>query len=106
MLLIDILKEAIVIAKEKRKQYNISKEWFNIALAYNRIHTYSSSMPEAKWMCPMCHTIHESYEHSLFTGLQFPKCCVYQAGPRLDKEYATDISNIKRLNKPTERHKL
>lgn len=105
MLIIDILKEAITIAKEKRKQYNNSKEWFNTALAYNRIHTYSS-ISDAKWMCPMCHTIHVSYENSVFTGLQFPKCCEYPAGPRLDKEYATNISKIRHLNKPTERYKL
>lgn len=51
-MLIDILKEAVTIAKEKRKQYNINKNWFNAALEYNSIHMYSS-VTQSKWMCPM-----------------------------------------------------
>lgn len=104
MFIADFIKEAYKLAKEKQDQKRISKEWFDTALAYNKIHTYTSKI-ESKWMCPMCHKIHDSHRFSPFTGLQFPACCEYPEGPRLDKEYATDI-NPKPLIKPTERYKL
>jgi len=104
IIFIDVLYEAYKLAKEKNRQHQISKDWFNVALEYNKIHTYSSR-DKSKWMCPMCHKIHDSYEFSPFTGLQFPACCEYPKGNRLDKEYATSISNIKYIEKPTKRYK-
>jgi len=71
IIFIDTIIEAYKLAKEKNNQHQISKNWFNAALEYNKIHTYSSRVG-AKWMCPMCHKIHDSDRFSPFTGLQFP----------------------------------
>ncbi len=35
------------------------------------------------WMCPECNQIHHPMEDSVFTGLQYPKCCSTPAGDRL-----------------------
>lgn len=104
MIILDIIKEAYKIANNRDIEKKNTRNWFNVALAYNKIHTYSSHI-HGKWMCPMCHTIHECDDYSAFTGLQYPKCCDYPAGHRLDSEYATDVNNIKPLKKPTERYK-
>ena len=103
-MIIDLLKEAYTVVKERRKQKKISKMWFDAALAYNTLHTYSSRT-DGEWMCPMCHTIHPAGNFSPFTGIQYPKCCDYPEGHRIDKDYATDI-NFNMFDKPTERYKL
>lgn len=35
------------------------------------------------WMCPECNTIHHPYACSVWSGVQYPKCCSTEQGHRL-----------------------
>lgn len=35
------------------------------------------------WMCPLCNKIHHPKSNSVFSGLQYPRCCDYPEGERL-----------------------
>lgn len=35
------------------------------------------------WMCPECNQIYHPYESTVFSGLQYPKCCHTPQGNRL-----------------------
>lgn len=35
-----------------------------------------------RWMCPTCNAVHAPLSNSVFSGLQYPACCVYATGPR------------------------
>jgi hypothetical protein len=63
---------------------------FHHALVFNRVCTHRRIAP--CWMCPTCHSIHDAIATNKFTGLQYPACCTFAAGHRLDKEHATGIS--------------
>jgi hypothetical protein len=58
------------------------------ALAFNRVETFTR-LSRAQWMCPRCNKIHKAIGTSPFTGLQFPACCVFDEGGRLDKGHCT-----------------
>lgn len=59
------------------------------ALAFNRDSAYSWSHP--RWMCPSCNAIHNSTGTSAWSGLQYPACCDFPAGGRLEKRFATGV---------------
>jgi hypothetical protein len=65
------------------------RAYFRRALAFNRRYTYRTRNPQ--WMCPTCHGIHNPYATSAFSGLQYPECCGFEAGHRLDRRHATGL---------------
>lgn len=72
-------------AKERAKRAR-----FNAALAFNKIHTYTWQS-KGQWMCPTCNRVHLLCGTSPFSGLQFPECCEFPQGHRLDRAFATGV---------------
>lgn len=108
-MLIDILREAYKIAKEKRKLAVEKAERKNIAKTFNDLYTYripwqnknNERMTKGTalwdlyplaghaWMCPDCNKIHLAEECSSMSGLQYPRCCNTGAGHRLYHDIRT-----------------
>lgn len=102
-MILDILREAIKITKEKRRIAKEAAERANVARVFNDLFTYrirwDTSTDERiekgtamwdifpkkgfAWMCPECNKVHLADECSVMSGLQFPGCCSTGAGHRL-----------------------
>lgn len=71
----------------------LRKQRFEIALAFNRHYTFSGTRPlGGLWRCPSCSKIHQCASTSSISGRQFPSCCEFGFGHRLDKRHATGLS--------------
>ena len=99
--MIQVFKEAWRISKENRINKKDAKNKALIAKLFNDRYTYKNiyvkGMPVLigsamwgilpsngnAWMCPDCNHIYHPTECSVFTGLQYPKCCKTPAGHRL-----------------------
>lgn len=94
--MIQILQEAWRLYREKKRNAAREKLFFDVALAFNRVHTYQGT--NGKWMCPKCHRVHDSINAAdpmsiYLTGRQYPACCDFPEGHRLNfafAGYATD----------------
>lgn len=86
-----IWREAFKLAAKKARARKLAKAKHAAALAYNAVWTYDApDSGEARWMCPLCNTVHKfTGEITVWTGLQFPACCVFPTGHRLFNEHAT-----------------
>ncbi len=101
--LLATLAEARRITKKRADEQRDAKERAAIAKAFNDRYAYRriwkqgmgrmekgtamyGIMPPAghAWMCPECNQIHHPLECSVFSGLQYPKCCRHHEGHRLD----------------------
>lgn len=60
---------------------------FNASYTYDTVYPHVHLHPDLRnrhaWMCPVCNKIHGACGISLFTGLQYPACCIYPEGDRL-----------------------
>lgn len=108
-MILDVLREAYVIAKRKRVEARDKAERAQIAKAFNDRYTYRHRwdtstdgriekgtamygvMPKKgfAWMCPDCNKIHVADECSVMSGLQYPKCCHTYEGHRLHHDIRT-----------------
>lgn len=71
------------------RAWRARRRWFQTAVAYNAMHTFEYSGPcAATWMCPNCHSVHRSAVTNKFSGRQFPACCQFEAGGRLERRHA------------------
>jgi len=90
--MIAFIKDAIAYARQRCVDRSARAARFAAALAFNKLHTYSFSSSRAgEWMCPSCHRIHKTIAMSVFSGRQFPACCGFAEGHRLDQQHATGI---------------
>lgn len=102
MIFFDTWKEAKKLAKQKRLDKIDANEKKTIAKLFNDRYTYrlkyfndGKTLPGTSmygmnpsdayaWMCPFCNKIHRPVESSVFSGLQYPRCCPgTSAGNRL-----------------------
>jgi hypothetical protein len=84
-MLTDLLRDLGQVRRINRRK----RLFFQAALAYNRLHTFQMF---GMWMCPTCNKVHPVINVSAFSGAQFPNCCEFPIGPRLDAEHATDVN--------------
>lgn len=106
--MLDVLKEAISIARRKRAEKADRVERCKIAKAFNDRYTYRKqwvpdmprlggthygAAPKAgyAWMCPDCNAIHHPTKNSVFSGLQYPACCRTGDGNRLNHGIKTGV---------------
>ena len=100
--LLATLAEAWRIVRRRRKEARDKAERAAIAKAFNDRYTYRKEWVEGMdrlpgsamgginpragfaWMCPECNRIHHPTESSVFSGLQYPRCCSTGAGNRLN----------------------
>lgn len=96
-----IIKKARQLAKEEAIANKEISEKSAIAKLFNDRYTYrykyfktGEQLPgsamysmnptdQYAWMCPVCNQIHRPVESSMFSGLQYPKCCNHGMGNRL-----------------------
>lgn len=89
------------VYRERVRAVKDAKERASIAAAFNNRYTYREEYvkglerlpgtamgygtPRAgfAWMCPDCNKIHHPTECSVFSGLQYPRCCTTPEGNRL-----------------------
>ena len=101
------LAEARQITKKRVEEQRDAKERAAIAKAFNDRYTYRKEWVANKdrlpgtamygmnprggfaWMCPECNKIHHPTESSVFSGLQYPRCCNTGSGHRLDNGIRT-----------------
>jgi hypothetical protein len=100
--MLDIVREAINIARQKRKEQAHKLAKSRAAKEFNDIYTYrkqyvkecgflagTSYGPPIKkgnaWMCPECNQIKLSNKSSVFSGIQYPACCSTPDGDRLER---------------------
>lgn len=101
------IKEAWKIVQKRKKKDAELREMARIARVFNNRYTYrreyTKDLPRLPgdafgglnprggyaWMCPECNAIHYPKESSVFSGLQYPKCCSQFEGHRLDCGIAT-----------------
>lgn len=94
--MIEAIKKTWEIFRQQRVAIAAREARFAAALAYNRLHTYSGHRQvSGTWMCPDCNKVHACVSHNAFYGRQFPACCQHPEGHRIDKKYATQISQLK-----------
>lgn len=97
-----ILRKAIEISRKEKQEKADADERLLIAKHFNNRYTFRKEWVEGKerlpgtgmfgftprggyaWMCPECNKIHLPESSSSFTGLQYPRCCKYPQGHRLD----------------------
>jgi hypothetical protein len=88
-----MLSDLIEFLKKRRAERKDAANRSAIARAFNDRYCYRNTYKPiaAKslhfgraWMCPECNAIHEPYENSVWTGLQYPACCTTFAGDRLN----------------------
>jgi hypothetical protein len=97
-----ILREAKELVRIKVKESIDRDEKKSIAQMFNDRYTYRKEwVPDMDrlpgsamyginprtgyaWMCPECNKIHHPTESSVFSGLQYPRCCSTYEGNRLD----------------------
>jgi hypothetical protein len=102
-MIVDFIREAWTLAKQKRKTAKEKAERAAVAKAFNNVFTYRyrwdtstddriekgsamyGIMPKKgyAWMCPECNKIHIADECSVMSGLQYPRCCNTGNGNRL-----------------------
>lgn len=77
--------ERKAIAKAFNDRYTYRKEWIagKDQLPGTAMYGWNPRGGYA-WMCPECNKIHHPVESSMFSGLQYPKCCSAWLGHRLD----------------------
>lgn len=75
--------------RETVRQWRARRARFKVALAFNRLHTFSWSSQQ--WMCPCCNAVHRANGTSPFSGLQYPSCCRHPEGQRHGRDYATAL---------------
>jgi hypothetical protein len=101
MILFDFITEAWTSAKLKHFQRTEIGQKAKIAEAFNVRYTHREewikNMPVLggtavygmlprggfAWMCPSCNKIHHPISCSVFSGLQYPRCCGFPEGHRL-----------------------
>lgn len=87
---------------DKRRNLSLEKEKAELARRFNDIYCFDKQyVPDAerlsgtamfnilprggnRWMCPTCNAIHAPLSCSVWSGLQYPKCCGFWEGHRLD----------------------
>lgn len=80
--------EARKITKKKRKEARIKAKYYKAALAFNALHCHTG---DDLWMCPECNKVHSSdttktKKWGWLTGRQYPACCRFLNGHRLEYE--------------------
>lgn len=90
--IIGTLREASKLYAEKEAAKRLAQAKRDAAWAFNKVWTYHAPLLiDAKWMCPKCNSVHKATgEVTIWTGLQFPACCIYPSGHRLAKHHATN----------------
>jgi hypothetical protein len=74
------------------RQWRSRRAAFRAALAFNRHHTYAGATNVGgMWQCPDCGRRHHCISWSAFTGRNFPDCCGFKQGHRLDRRHATGL---------------
>lgn len=95
------IKKAIEAYRKEKASSVASREKENIAKLFNDRYTYRERWDKTSkerttgtamyginprigfaWMCPECNKIHIATECSVFSGLQYPKCCSTPMGYR------------------------
>lgn len=102
-MIIEFIREAWTLAKQKRAEAKDKAERVAVAKVFNDRYTYRHRwdistderiekgsamygiMPKKgyAWMCPECNKIHVADECSVMSGLQYPRCCNTWEGNRL-----------------------
>jgi hypothetical protein len=86
MKLILFVKEAWALAVKRHRENDRRRRMYAAARAFNDLHCHTSRT--GRWMCPDCNNIHDALpEVSVFTGLQYPRCCRYAEGHRLHEDW-------------------
>lgn len=85
--MLEIISAALNAALRRIQAARARRARRRAALAYNHLGVHSWALP--LWMCPTCNSVHRGGAASKFTGVQFPACCEFEAGHRLDKCHAT-----------------
>lgn len=94
------LSRKIKLEREEKKQIKAIAKCFNDRYAYKEQYTkskdwlpHTGAKPETQtsnvragyaWMCPECNKIHAPLSWSVFSGLQYPRCCSFPEGHRLE----------------------
>ena len=97
-----MIREAFELWQKRRRDVADVRERERIAQAFNARYTYRTPLiPDAPrnlpgsfygfmphssgyaWMCPVCNRIHHPVADSVFSGLQYPRCCAHAEGERL-----------------------
>lgn len=96
--ILDVVRQARILVKDRQSQEHESKIKAHIAQVFNNRYTYQhryytnsvndklGTYGDYAWMCPNCNKIHNPVEVSAFSGLQYPACCTYPLGHRLDEK--------------------
>ena len=79
----------------KLKEKRLIKKNFKIALKFNLKQQKNHTIPDfvhgnAYWKCPICLNEHRRIGRNCFTGYEFDKCCLYEAGDRCGTLYASE----------------
>lgn len=85
------INERVLIAKVFNDRYTFRKEY---AIKLERLPGNSKAGINPRrgfaWMCPECNKIHHPTYTSIFSGLQYPKCCSTLEGHRLQQGIRTE----------------